>query len=110
MCPIITVTCSAENLRSTVLRWFFDDTLFALYALGASEDYPVAVPLVNTTNVGQVDIQILAATHNLDVASFLSTMTTNFSALQEAQISEISCGTFSIRSNIVATTYNPNNG
>lgn len=114
-CPIVMVTCSVENIPSTVLRWFFDDTTFAIHTFRSSENYPLSVSPENETFndiVGGVHIQILSASHNesnLDVASFQSVLTANFSALQKAQVSEISCGTFMLRDNL-AVTYNPNNG
>lgn len=114
-CPIVTITCSAENIPSTVLRWFFDDTTFAIHAFRSSENYPLSVfPENETFNdiVGGVDIRILSASNNesnLDVASFFSVMTANFSALKKAQVSQIGCGTFILR-NTLEVTYNPNNG
>ena len=100
LCPAVTFTCSAVNL-DTVLRWFVNDDLFASYDLIPSDMYPLTVEPVNATYnalVGGADVQILAASlneENQNFASFLSTMTVNISALQDAGVSHVSCGRIS---------------
>ncbi len=105
VCPEVTFSCSAVDFLTT-LRWFFNDDLFATYAYIPTPEYPFTVLPGNATYnalVGSVDIQILEVSLNEDdpdMASFLSTMTVNISALQGAGVSTVSCGGFSQRSNI----------
>ena len=105
LCPEVNFICSAVDLPSTVLRWFFNDVEYATYVFGSMHEFPQAVQTRNTTytEVSGVDIQILNASlneDNQDVASFLSAMTANISALQGAGVSTVSCGSSSIRSTI----------
>ena len=89
------------DFSSTDLRWFFNGDLFASYLLVPDDAYPVTVEPRNATLsalVGGVVVQILAASHNEnnpDLTSFLSIMTvSNITALREAGVSTISCGSF----------------
>ncbi len=100
----MTFNCSIQ-LSDTVLRWFYDADQFADYAINLADSYPLAVEAENATYnavVGGVDIQILAATHDSDqnMASYLSTMTVNVSALQEAGLSKVACGSFTVMSTV----------
>ena len=106
LCPMVTITCSAMDLSSTVLRWFLNDDLFAIYPL-LSHMYPYRVHPENmtfSTLLGGVDIQILSASlneNNRDSANFLSNMTVyNISALKSAGISSISCGSLGRRTSV----------
>ena len=94
----LTLNCSIE-LTETFLQWFYDANPFANYIIHSADSYPLTVEATNTTYnalVGGVDIQILAAMIEGDIGnimtSFLSTMTVNVSALQEAGVSKIACG------------------
>ena len=117
ICPNVTFNCSAINLPSTTLRWFFNNEQFAQYPLTPGDTYPMVIQPTNTTLsglVGDVAIQILEATNredNPDVASFLSTMTVNISALKEAGVTEVSCGRFDIMTRTYANvTFNSSGG
>ena len=114
ICPKVTFTCSADML--TVLRWFVSDDLFATYDVIPSDLYPLTVEPVNATYnalVGGVNVQILAASlneDNQDFASFLSTMTVNISALQDAGVTNVSCGVFDRTRPYVNIPYNSSAG
>ena len=98
---MVTFTCSAVDLPATTLRWFFNDDEFARYTFSHGDQYPFAVQPRNATYnslVGGVDVRMLRASHNEDMASFLSTMTLNISALQEARVYSAGCGSFTTRS------------
>ena len=98
-------TCSVVNLPSTTLRWFFDNDLFAVYPFSRTASYPLTVEPLNATYsslVGGVGVQVMEASlneDNTDMASFISTMTANISALQGAGVSAVSCGSIAIRNN-----------
>lgn len=106
ICPEATFTCSAVDLPSTSLRWFFNGNEFVHYTFIMNDMYPVKVEPTNATFnnlLGGVDIQILEASinrDNPDRANFLSTMTVNVASVQNAGISIIDCGTFAIKTNI----------
>ena len=102
----LTLTCSAEDLQSTVLRWFFNNEQFAQYAITPTHSYPFTVMSENASlsALAGVDIQVRSVDlddENPDLATFISTLTImNILALQEVGISAtINCGTFGIRSN-----------
>ena len=99
VCPEVTFICTAVDLLSVSLRWFFNNDLLAVYTVTANHRYPFSVVPLNETYsilVGGVDIQILEANpneNNPDIVSFCSSITfNNISQLQVAGISEISCG------------------
>ena len=88
----------AMDIVGTSVRWFFNDELFALQDIVNIDEYPFTVEPRNATYnalVGGVNIQIITAGPNVDLASFNSTLTVNISALQTAGVSSISCGLFS---------------
>ena len=105
-CPYVTLICSAVDLPDTALRWFFDDdfTSFAAYTFDPNNNaYPIHVAPRNRTYnslLGGVNIQILNASRNEDMASFLSTMMVNVSRLQAAGVSTIKCGSTGTQSTI----------
>ncbi len=104
LCPEVVFTCSAIDLPSTTLRWFISGELIATYAFIPNVEYPVTVEVenatLNTLAGSDVDIQILEASLNEDdpdIASFISIMTVNTSALGSAIIG---CGIFSTMSTL----------
>ena len=106
---MVTFNCSVVDLPAT-LRWFIDNNEFATSPFVPSNSYPLSVEPTNATYnalVGGVNVQILAASLNVDnrdMASFLSTMTVNISALSEAGVSSISCGSFETSSRVMITS------
>ena len=105
-CPWVTFNCSV-HLSATTLRWFYNADPIADYAINPAHSYPRSLALDDTTIynslAGGVDIQILAAIfedETRSMASFLSTMRVNVSALQEAGVSNVACGTFNMMSTI----------
>ncbi len=113
-CPNVTFTCSAVDLPATVFRWFLNDDTFHFYQypiLNPNVEYPITVTPDNATYntlVGGVKLVIVNASLSVEnpdsMASFLSTMTVNISALQEARISTVSCGRIMQRSSVNLTT------
>ena len=104
ICPDVTFICSAVDLPSTVLRWFFNDELFALHSFVPSDSYPIAAQLIVNMDLniqlGDVDIKIEEASQpdlTVEVANFLSTMKLNISALQVRRVANVSCGSTEVR-------------
>ena len=99
VCPKVTFNCSADNLQSSILRWFINDKVFATYAISPNHQYPLSLMPENETYsalLGGVDIQIVTASSNEDqpdiITSIQSTMTVNISALQVSGVTNVSCG------------------
>ena len=110
-CSEAVFTCSTKSLPDTTLRWDLDGNAFALYVLSSQDRYPLTVEPLNTTSsalASRVDIQILEASVNEDssgTVSFLSTMAVlNVSALEEAGVTNISCGSISSLSSANTTS------
>ena len=62
--------------------------------------------MVLNNQLGGVNVQIVEASQvddTEDVASFLSSMRVNISALAAARVTNVSCGSFSVRSSINIT-------
>ena len=107
----VTFTCSAMDFPSTTLRWFFNADNIAEYHFDYNDEYPLR--LSSTSQVGGVAVEVLTASRNINqthLASFLSTMTANKTALRGAGIHSISCGAFGERSTIEIPPYNPTTG
>ncbi len=109
MCHEVTYTCSAVDLASISLQWFFNDLQFAFYSIRLTDEYPVTVEPQGGNFIAlasEVNITILVAKpneNNANMATFLSTMTVNISALREAGVSTVSCGDFVTSPNITLT-------
>lgn len=104
-CPEVTFHCFALNLEGTVLRWFFNTDVFAVYTY--NQDTDLNFDFENQTYnalVGGVNVTVISAIqnpNNLDAVTFLSIMTvTNISTLQKAGVRSVSCGSFTVQSNI----------
>ena len=103
-CPDVTFVCSAVDLPSTVLRWFFSNELFAQHSFIPGESYPRPTrTIINTTlntELGGVDIEIVEASQpnsTREVTNFISTMKVNISALQKRGLTDVSCGSTEAR-------------
>ena len=114
LCPIVTFTCIAVNQQEPILNWYFNDDRFARYPFDPDfpSQYPLTLEPENATFnslVGGVQIQITASGIENN-ASFLSTMTVNISALQEAGVSTLSCGSSLFNRRIINMAFNSSNG
>ena len=111
-CPEVTFTCYATDMPGGTLRWFFDDSVSALYNFFADDSYPLSVDPIEDSLIGSVDIQIISASLNeddADLTTFNSTVRANISALQAVGITSISCGSIGTRGTL-DISFNNSNG
>ena len=99
ICPQVIFTCSALNLPSLALYWFFNDTPVALYHIAVvGEDRfvppPPALAEVVTIEIVKTSLSVS------DSANFISTLRTMVPMLRDAGVTNISCGSISNRSNV----------
>ena len=102
ICPQVTFTCSALNLPSLTLFWFFNDTPIAQYDIAVvGEDWFVPPPpaLAEVVTIEIVNAS-LSGSYS-DSANFVSTLRTSIPMLRAAGITNISCGSISNRSNAI---------
>jgi hypothetical protein len=92
ICPQASVSCSAVESPS-VLVWFFNDKPVAQYLLplDGTHQYPYSLTLSAQFANLPLEIEILGASRTASGNNFLSIMRTNFSALREAGVMNISC-------------------
>ena len=101
-CPLTSLTCTAVNIPGGDLRWLFDEEQNIFYLFNPSDVYPLQVQIpLDLTGVMMVQITDASLNETSLTANFLSIMSVNVSALMNAGVTEISCGSLFSRSNHV---------
>ena len=94
------LTCTAVNISGGDLRWFFNEERNIFYVFDSSDVYPLQVQVPSyLTGVMMVQITDASLNETSRTVNFLSIMSVNVSALMNAGVTEISCGSLFLRSN-----------
>ena len=103
-CPLTSLTCTAVNIPGGDLRWFVGEEGLH-YSFELSDVYPLQVQIPSDlTGVMMVQITDASLNGTSGTANFMSIMSVNVSALMNAGVTEIGCGSLFSRSNNVSFT------
>ena len=100
-CPLTSLNCTAIDFPGSDLRWFVGDERLT-HTFELSDVYPLQVQVPSDlTGVMMVQITVASLNETSGTTNFLSIMSVNVSALMNAGVTEISCGSLFSRSNQV---------